>query len=108
MKERVLQSKILQALRRYGGWWIKYHVPPRYGTAGVPDILGCYRGIFVAMEVKRPGGDSPTPLQQEQINSIRRDGRGIAIVVQSVDEALGICYKLDRARKVGKHGKAKR
>lgn len=98
MREKYLQSKILKALRDFGGWWVKYHPGPRYGQPGVPDIIGCYQGIFVAMEVKRPG-EKPTPLQAATIKDIRQLGKGIAVVVTSVDEALAILYAIKRRRK---------
>ena len=33
-----------------------------YGKAGVPDIIGCWRGMFFGIEVKA-SGRHPTPLQ---------------------------------------------
>ena len=56
-----LQGVILRALRKRGGWWVKYHAGPRYSTGGVPDILGAYRGLFVAMEVKTDRGRLTPP-----------------------------------------------
>jgi hypothetical protein len=44
-----------------------------YGVNGVPDIVGCYRGVFFAIEVKAPGKlKGVTPLQQMQINEINQ------------------------------------
>src|SRR5690606_36230543 len=99
MREKYLQSKILKALRSFEGWWVKYHPGPRYGQPGVPDIIGCYQGIFVAMEVKRPR-EKPTPLQVATIKDIRQLGKGIAVVVTSVDEALAILYAIKRRMKI--------
>lgn len=49
------------------------------GRAGIPDIIGCYNGIFVAFECKANGG-KPTALQQREIEAIRT-ARGLAYVV---------------------------
>lgn len=55
---------------------------------GLPDIICCYKGRFVGLEVKRPGKDA-TELQAFTIEQIRRAG-GVAGVVHSVEEALGL------------------
>lgn len=107
MLEKHLQSKILKALRSHGGWWVKYHPGPRYGQPGVPDILGCYRGVFIALEVKRPG-QKPTALQEATHREIMDKGKGIVRVVTSVDDALSLVYAIDRRKKTNgeeqKHG----
>lgn len=50
-----------------------------YGANGVPDILVCHKGKFIALECKANGG-KPTALQAEHMNRITRGG-GTAIVV---------------------------
>ncbi len=54
-----------------------------YGTAGIPDIICCYRGKFVAFEVKTKIGKT-TALQDSVINKIQKCG-GKAAVVRSVE-----------------------
>lgn len=56
-----------------------------YGTAGIPDIIACVGGRFVALEVKQPGG-KPTRLQEITLGKVRASG-GIAAVVTSMEEA---------------------
>ena len=56
-----------------------------YGTAGIPDIIACVGGRFVALEVKQPGGKL-SRLQEATIEKIRTAG-GVAAMVTSVDEA---------------------
>ncbi|MDO4681110.1 MAG: VRR-NUC domain-containing protein [Aerococcus sp.] len=53
--------------------------------AGTPDILACVDGRFVAIEVKRPKGGVVSPLQQHQMQKIKRAG-GLAMVAHSVDQ----------------------
>lgn len=55
-----------------------------YGTSGIPDIICCYKGRFIAFEVKQPG-KKPTILQQQVLNEINMAG-GWALKVESVDE----------------------
>lgn len=59
-----------------------------YGTAGIPDIIACMGGRFVALEVKQPGG-KPTRLQEITLGKIREAG-GIAAVVTSVEEVRSV------------------
>lgn len=59
-----------------------------YGTAGIPDIIVCYKGAFVALEVKRPGGKL-TKLQEKTIKDIMT-AEGKAYTVTSVEEVKEI------------------
>ncbi len=56
----------------------------QYSVAGIPDIIVCYKGQFIAFEVKSATG-KPTKLQEVTIDKIRKAG-GIAAVIRSVDE----------------------
>jgi len=59
-----------------------------YGTAGIPDIIICYRGRFIGLEVKA-NNRMPTALQNNTIGKIRNAG-GIAHVVYSIREVQEI------------------
>ena len=59
-----------------------YHfLPPAngYGRAGVPDIIGCVLGRFIAIECKA-GKNKTTALQDRELESIQKAG-GFAFVV---------------------------
>ena len=56
-----------------------------YGTSGIPDIIVCIDGRFIALEVKTQKGKT-THLQNAAIRKIRSSG-GFAFVVRSVEEA---------------------
>lgn len=64
------------------------------GKNGVPDIVGCYKGRFFAIEVKREGG-RPTPIQMRRIGEIK-DASGYAfvgtaaIVIHEFKQAFGV------------------
>ena len=49
-----------------------------YGRSGVPDIIACVSGRFLAIECKA-GRNKPTALQVREIESIRKAG-GVAVV----------------------------
>jgi Holliday junction resolvase len=50
-----------------------------YGRSGVPDIVGCHRGIFFGIECKA-GDGKPTALQLRELDKIQRNEGYIAIV----------------------------
>lgn len=59
-----------------------YHFSPMmdgYGRSGVPDIIACYKGRFLAIECKS-GKNTPTLLQLRNIEDIKRN-QGLAIVI---------------------------
>ena len=60
------------------GWYIKVW-GGGFQRAGIPDLLLCVRGKFIAAELKSATG-KPTELQQKNIQMIK-DGGGIAVVL---------------------------
>lgn len=65
-----------------GIWYVKYFAN-RNTKAGIPDILACVNGVFVAIEVKASNG-RVSELQKHQIMEIRKSG-GYAIVTYPDD-----------------------
>ncbi|GHV07655.1 hypothetical protein FACS1894217_08850 [Clostridia bacterium] len=64
-----------------------------YGTAGLPDIICCLRGRFVAFEVKTPVGKL-TKLQESTLTKIR-NAKGYAYKVTSPQEVKEIIENLN-------------
>lgn len=87
--ESQLTSKILKRLRTLRhSWWVK--IPGGRFLGGVPDILGCVTGVFVAIEVKAPEtGHALTLLQAETIRKIENAGGRVG-VAYSVKDAVEI------------------
>ena len=83
--EKDIVAAILQILKKRPRCFAWKTHGGMYGTAGIPDIIACMGGRFVALEVKQPGG-KPTRLQEITLGKIREAG-GIAAVVTSVEEA---------------------
>ena len=84
MREADIVRAILTHLRSLDGCFCwKEHGGP-YGTNGIPDIICCYHGRFVAFEVKTDTG-KPTRLQEAVIRRINAAG-GTALVVRSVED----------------------
>ena len=67
-----------------------------YGTNGVPDIICCYKGRFLGLECKRPGGRL-TELQKRAIKKINRAG-GVACRVESVEDVKRVIERVDLKR----------
>ena len=58
-----------------------YHfMPPAngFGRAGIPDIIGCMDGHFIAIECKA-GTNNTTPLQDRELNMILDTGGTVFI-----------------------------
>lgn len=98
MLERDLVAAIKKYLISLGGdifFW-KEHGGP-YGTSGIPDIICCYKGRFLGLEAKLPGGKL-TELQKRTLDKINVAG-GIAHRVESVDDVKAIIAQADRERR---------
>ena len=88
LKEKAVENKIKKWLKDKGYWFFKVH-GSIFQPSGIPDILACIDGKFVAIEVKRTKGGVVSPLQKAQIAKIKENG-GIAGVATSMEEFLGI------------------
>ena len=64
-----------------------------YGTNGVPDIICCYKGRFLGLECKLPGGRL-TKIQKRTIEKINRAG-GIACRVESIEDVKRVIERAD-------------
>lgn len=60
-----------------------------FGTAGEPDVDAVVDGRAVKLEVKRPGGTKPTPLQARALDRWQ-DAGALCGVVRSVDDARAL------------------
>lgn len=74
-------SRKLQKILRGRGWWVvKYHAS-RYTPEGIPDLLCCYKGQFIGLELKR---DNKSKLTQWQ-----------TLVGHRIQEKGGLFYRVD-------------
>lgn len=85
-KEKDLENKVKQYLKENGCWFIKYWGGGGYTKSGIPDLLVCCNGIFVAVELKAPKG-RPTELQMKKLHEIKDSG-GLAILLYPKDLEL--------------------
>lgn len=88
-------KKILTYLRRRGGKWVKIHGGDNpFQEVGIPDILGCYRGCAVAIEVKTPSGHLSR--KQEIFLDQWRNAGGYTLVTTSVNEVGQLLDLIDQ------------
>ena len=76
--EAKVKKVVVQQLKEMGAYYF-YPATGGYGKSGVPDIVGCYKGMFFGIECKA-GKNTPTPLQEKNLKEIRTAG-GFDIVV---------------------------
>jgi hypothetical protein len=80
LKESKLQAKIKKYLKEIGAFVVNTTV---VYPAGCPDLLVCYQGKFIGIEVKT--GTNESDLQKYQRDKINKCG-GLSIVARSVED----------------------
>lgn len=83
-KEQDIQKEIIDYISSIGGIAFKQNQIGIYAQAGVPDLLCCVKGRFIAIEVKKPK-KKPKAIQNAFIEAINKCG-GIAFYATSVDD----------------------
>lgn len=84
MRESDLIRKISEYLKTVPNLYFWKEHGGMYGTAGIPDLIVCYKGRFIGLECK-VGKNKPTVLQAVTIKKIINAG-GYATVVRTVEE----------------------
>lgn len=93
MKESDIVKAILKYLKTVPNCFSWKEHGGMYGTAGIPDIICCYCGRFVAFEVKTETGKL-TKLQEATIRKIK-EAKGQAFKVTSVEEVKQILEHME-------------
>lgn len=88
-RESKLSRKIMDELRAHGAFAFKVHGGP-WMMAGLPDIIACVEGRFVALETKNPGDKMQTSKIQLHVHRLIRKAGGTCAVVSSVREAMEV------------------
>ena len=85
----------VKALLKERHAWYFMPVSNGMGVVGIPDIICCYRGLFIAIEAKAPGKlHTTTPNQKRVISAINTSG-GMAVVVDDVSAVVDLLDTLD-------------
>jgi len=83
--EKKVKDKCVKLLKAYDVYYF-FPATHGYGRSGVPDIICCITGKFVAIECKA-GDNKPTALQEKEMADIRKQG-GIAVVINESNLTL--------------------
>jgi len=95
MKEQDIQRKIIKTLESAGAYVVKVVSATK---SGVPDILACYKGTFIGIEVKTPKtSTNVSKLQAYNLDKIRDCG-GLAIVAWDVSHVEVLIERIDNVR----------
>lgn len=81
--EQRIQTRILRELKKRGIYAVKIITASRNG---VPDILCCYRGRFIGIEVKTPKGRL-SAAQDFHLKLIDKAG-GVAVIARSWEDVF--------------------
>ena len=76
--EGKVKARVKEILKHKGAWWCM-PVGGGYGRAGIPDLLVCYKGKFLAIETKAGRGKT-TALQDLCMEQITAAG-GRCVVI---------------------------
>ncbi len=83
MKEKAFENKIKSYLKENNCYFVKYWGGGYFTEAGIPDLLVCCNGYFLALEIKAKNG-IVSDLQKYNIEQIKKAG-GIAMAVYPKD-----------------------
>ena len=94
--EKKVKTKVVAILKELGAYYF-YPITGGYGASGVPDIVGCYKGRFFAIECKAGKGKT-TALQDKNIAQIIAQG-GLAIVVHedNMEDVNELLRRIERS-----------
>lgn len=76
--EKKVKDKVVKILKQYGVYYF-FPATHGFGRSGVPDVIGCVLGKFIAIECKA-GNNKPTALQEREIEAINKAG-GVTFVI---------------------------
>ncbi len=88
MKEKTITNQILKYLKSEPECFAFKEHGGIYGVSGIPDIICCYKGKFMAFEVKTTQGRL-SKLQEITIKRINESG-GMAFKVTSLQEVKDV------------------
>ncbi len=81
-----VKNKVKVILDGYPGMFYDMPVPAGYGRPTL-DFIGCYGGLYFAVETKAKG-KKPTPRQMDTIDNMRAAGAAVFVVIGEDDTAL--------------------
>jgi hypothetical protein len=92
--ERKVKNQCVDMLKEHGAYYF-FPAANGLGRAGIPDIIVCLHGYFIAVECKAGKGKT-TALQDRELQRIRNAG-GVALVINenNMDELKDVLIGVD-------------
>jgi hypothetical protein len=87
MREKVIEDKIKEYLFQKGIYHFKVH-GSKFMPVGLPDIVCCFEGSFLGIEVKRPGAKNEQSEQQKVHERNINKSKGTYLLVDSLEEVV--------------------
>lgn len=87
MREKTIEDKIKEYLFQKGIYHFKVH-GSKFMPAGIPDIVCCFEGWFLGIEVKRPGAKNEQSEQQKVHERNINKSKGTYLLVDSLEEVV--------------------
>lgn len=86
--EAKVKNRVKKQLDEVGAY---YFMPATggFGRSGVPDIVGCYKGVFFAIECKA-GRGIPTALQERELSNIKKAGGSAWVINETNVEEVSL------------------
>lgn len=80
--EAKVKKKVKETLNLMGAYFLQ-PIGTGFGSNGAPDIVACYKGRFIGVEVKAGKGKT-TALQEFNLKRIEGNG-GLALVINEMN-----------------------
>ena len=74
---------------------MKFHSGPRTPN-GIPDILACYRGRFLGIELKAPERKPEGSMHQKRQIALIKHAGGIGFVTNNIDDIKRALDEIDK------------
>ena len=93
--EKKVKDKVVSLLKKNNAYYF-FPATGGYGRSGVPDIVCCYRGHFIAIECKA-GTNKPTPLQEAEMAKILQAQGFVRVVNEdNIDDVEAMLRLIDK------------
>lgn len=95
--EKKVKDKVVKILKEFDVYYF-FPATHGFGRSGVPDIVCCHKGNFIAFECKA-GGNKTTALQDREMQAIHKAG-GAAVVIteNNIDLVRAVLSSIDLFR----------
>lgn len=84
--ESKVKAKCVDIIKKHGAYYF-FPAQNGYGRAGIPDIIVCFKGLFLGVECKA-GFNKPTALQEREMTEIHKAGGSAMVVREDTTDML--------------------